>query len=139
MQRFEVSPPASKMPKSSPFSQWCKKFGPKKLSLDSIIEYLEKTKEEYWYTDYCRSQCGTKNCLLGHLFEYGGGERGQGSNFVDFFEEQYATSYMFFPVNDGKNPLYQQKTPKQRILAYLRDLRDGKQKKTYELLASYEK
>lgn len=51
----------------------------------------------------------------------------------------WATTFMIYPVNDGENPKYTQETPKQRCLAYLKDLRDGKEKNTRQLMAEYEK
>lgn len=42
---------------------------------------------------------------------------------------------MVYYVNDGKNKNYQQATPKQRCVAYLKDLQSGKAKTTYQLMA----
>lgn len=65
--------------------------------------------------------------MFGHLFDIGG------SKLMDEFEE-IATTYMVYPVNDKLHPEYQQDTPKQRCIAYLKDLSDGKQKTTYDLM-----
>ena len=53
---------------------------------------------------------------------------------LDFFEERWATMSMIFPVNDGQHEKYQQPTAKERCLAYLADLRDGKAKCTADYL-----
>lgn len=106
------------------------------LDINNIISYMEKTDEDSWYMKVCRTK-GGENCLFGHLFDYGGGDNGKGSFICDWFEEMYATVYMFFSINDGEHPDYPQKTPKQRIVAYLKDLRDGKQQTTQQLMDEY--
>lgn len=95
--------------------------GTNPFDLPKIIEYLEATPENSWCTDVVKTRDG-KNCLLGHLFDYGG------NHVMDAFEETVATTYMFYPVNDGTHPDYPQPTPKQRILQYLKDIISGKQK-----------
>ncbi len=96
------------------------------FSLDTIIEYLDKTTEESWCTDVVKTKDG-RNCLFGHLFDLGG------SDLFNWFEN-IATTYMVYPVNDGEHENYQQPTPKQRCIAYLKDLRIGKEKTTYQLM-----
>lgn len=126
---------ATTPPAAETFQAWRERMGDK-ITLDGIIAYLEMTRDDEWNMQYCRSKCGTKNCLMGHLFNLGGGDNGDGSALCSFFEEQYATSFMFYPINDGEDPRYPQTTPKQRILAYLCDLRDGKEKTTADLLSA---
>ena len=99
---------------------------PAVFSLDVIIPYMENTTEESWCENVVKTKDG-KNCLFGHLFDLGGGE------LFDWFEN-IATTYMVYPVNDGKNENYQQPTPKQRCVAYLKDLQSGKAKTTYQLM-----
>lgn len=103
---------------------------PAVFSLDAIILYMENTSEESWCTDVVKTKDG-KNCLFGHLFDLGG---------VKLFNwfENIATTYMVYPVNDGENPNYQQPTPKQRCIAYLKDLQSGKAKTTYQLMDEYD-
>lgn len=103
----------------------------KLMDLDAIIPYLEKTTEESWCIDVCRTKEG-RNCMLGHLHEYGGGDEGFGSDVCELFEEMYATTYMFFPVNDGQHPDYQQDTPKERCIAYLKAIQSGDEMTTYQ-------
>ena len=102
-------------------------------TLDQIIAYMEGTSEESWCTDVVKTKDGS-NCFYGHLFDFGEGDEG-GSRLMDLFEETYATVFMLYPVNDGQDPKYPQATAKQRVLAYLCDLRDGKSKTTQELMA----
>jgi hypothetical protein len=99
--------------------------------LDDIIEYLEKTEESSWCTDVVKTK-GGKNCLFGHIFDFGGGKM------MDLFESVVATTYMIYPVNDGEHPNYKQDTPKARCLAYLKDIREGKAKSTIRLFQEYD-
>ena len=103
------------------------------LNLDNIIKYLEGTKPEDWCLDVVRTKDNAQNCLLGHLHNYGGGDQGKGGFICAMFEEFYATTYMFYPVNDGEHSGYPQATAKDRVIAYLTDIKDGKQLSTGQL------
>lgn len=117
------------------------------FKLEDLITYLETTSEESWLMGKCRSKDQTQHCLVSHIYNFAGGDEvaevfttrnGQsfnitkGSNGIDFFEERWATSYMFYPVNDGTNPNYPQATPKERCITYLKNLKDGKEKSTLD-------
>src|SRR5690242_21599062 len=103
-------------------------------TLERIVEYMENTPEDSWCTEVVRTKDG-KNCFYGHLFDMGGGDtEGGGGSLWDYFEEAYATTFMLYPVNDGRHPDYPQATPKQRCIAYLRDLISGKKETTAQLL-----
>lgn len=112
-----------------------------KLSdLSPFINYLEQTKESEWLCDTVRNKGNTKNCVMGHLVNwfYGEGYEGNISSAWDWFEEMWATTYMIYPVNDGKSPewmnfTYDQGTPKQRVIAYLKNLWLGLEKPTWQL------
>lgn len=86
----------------------------------TIVEYLERTNEDSWCVDVVKTTDG-RNCLYGHLFDLGG------NAMFDTFE-YLATTFMVYPVNDGLNKDYQQKTAKDRCVAYVKDLLSGKQK-----------
>jgi len=101
------------------------------FSLENIISYMERTDADKWAINVVRT--GEKNCFFGHLFNFAG------SLLWDLFEESYATTFMIYPVNDGKNPLYQQPTAKERVIAYLKDLRDGKAQTTQDIFDEYDK
>ncbi len=96
------------------------------FTLEEILYYLENTTEESWCTGVVKTKDGG-NCFFGHLFDLGG-------NLLFNAFENIATTYMVYPVNDGENSKYQQPTPKQRCIAYLKDLISGKEKTTYELM-----
>lgn len=109
----------------------------KGFELQDLIDYIESTKEENWIVDRVRDK-DNNGCVMSHIFDFGGGDNGGGDAW-DFFEGMWATTYMIYPVNDGEHPQYKQSTPKQRCIAYLKDLRDGKQKNTRQLMDEYEK
>ena len=90
--------------------------------LQDVINYLTFTKDEDWCVDVVRSKDQKKNCFLGHLFDFGG------NLICDIFENGICNEYMYFEINDGTHPNYPQETPKLRVIAYLEDLKDGKEK-----------
>ena len=102
----------------------------KRLSedLQSFIDYCESTKPEEWYLHKVRNKGNTKNCLYGHLVNwyYGKDFEGNISPIWDAFEEVGSTYYVY-PINDGTNPNYPQKTARDRCIAYLKNVRDGKE------------
>ena len=106
------------------------------FEIQELIDFLETTPENSWRCDTVRSNDGKTNCVMGHVYAFGAGgyDKDGGSAAWNFFEAVWATTFMVYPVNDGKNPKYQQATPKQRCLAYLKDLRDGKEKSTRQLM-----
>ena len=108
-------------------------------NLNPFIKYLEDTKEEEWAVDVVRTKNGA-NCMFGHLVNwfYGKDYKDNIMPIWDAFESMWATSYMVYPVNDGQAPKwmnekYEQKTPKGRVVAYLKNLRDKKEKNTDDL------
>lgn len=106
----------------------------KKL-INNFLKYLEKTQDSEWLTEKCADTPELKKCcVMGHLFKFGGGnkDKKKGNQIWDDFEYYFATTYMIFPVNDGKHKNYQQATPKQRCIAYLKDLRDGIEETSFE-------
>lgn len=107
------------------------------LKIDSLIEYLEETKEEDWCEDVVMTKDG-KCCLLGHVHNYGTKKFRNGPKTYEMFEQLYATEFMVFPVNDGKNSRYPEATPKQRCVTYVKNLRDGSEKTTLDHMREYD-
>lgn len=105
----------------------------------NLLEYLKRTEEENWCTDVVKTSTG-QSCLIGHVFDWAGGDSDikRANQAMDLFEIIFATSYMFYPVNDGKDKRYPQPTPKQRCVAYFEDLLSGKEKTSYQLMQEYE-
>ena len=100
------------------------------MNIENLIKYLETTKPENWIVDKVRTADG-KGCVMSHIFDWGGGDNG-GSEAWDWFEDRWATTYMIYPVNDKQHPKYQQPEAKGRCIAYLKDLKDGKEKNTQD-------
>lgn len=92
--------------------------------LDQFIQYLQETREDQWAIDVVRTEGGKKNCLFGHLVNwvYGPDYEGSVSMAWDLFEEMWSSEWEVYPINDGKDPRYQQPTPKQRCMAFMKDL-----------------
>lgn len=95
--------------------------------LNGFIEYLESTKSSEWYLHKVRNKTNTRNCLYGHLINwyYGKDYDGDISPMWDAFEEM-SSSYYVYPINDGKNPEYPQKTARERCIALMKDYDNGK-------------
>jgi len=108
--------------------------------LSGFIKYCEKTGKDEWCVDVVSTKdenksCPTySHCLFGHLCDYAGDDLKLREIYWDHFENYYATTYMVYPVNDGEHPNYQQSTPKQRCLAYLKDHLAGKAKTTHDVM-----
>lgn len=99
--------------------------------IDEIIEYIKKTDEKEWCVNVVRK--GYSNCFFWHLHKMCKDDEEASFNW-DMFEEQWATTYMIYPVNDWEHSKYQQATPKQRVLAYLKALKNWEEKTTYDLM-----
>lgn len=104
------------------------------FGIDEIIDYMSKTDESEWCTNVVRSE--NKNCFFWHLHKMCKDDDEATFNW-DMFEEQWATTYMIYPVNDGENPKYQQSTPKQRVISYLKDLKSWNTKTSNQLMKEY--
>lgn len=96
-------------------------------TLDYFIEKFEAIPEDEWCTQLYvneNNQC----CALGHCgvtFEKGSVE-GITLNTLSIkaLNSPNTGNYMsIINVNDGEHPKYQQDTPKQRVLAFLKDLK----------------
>jgi len=101
---------------------------PSKFTVGHFITKFEAIPEEKWATgDYVNYVDPTCRCALGHC-----GWGSDTSNFVTTAEGDTLNKilprtrnlFAAAAINDGKNPLYQQSTPKQRILAALRDVQE---------------
>lgn len=105
-------------------------YMPKIYSIEEIISYMENTTEDSWCEKVVRTQ-NWKNCFFWHLFAMCKSEAEANYNW-NLFEDWYATTYMMYPVNDWEDIRYQQPTQKQRVIQYLKDLRDGKVPRTWD-------
>jgi hypothetical protein len=105
---------------------------PTREKLREVIAHLESTHDDQWCMGRVRTADQKQNCLMGHVFAMGKDDK-QGNSWLNWFEG-IATSYMYFPVNDGKDARYPQATPRLRCIAYLKDILEGKEKSTYEMM-----
>lgn len=112
-----------------------------KFLLSRFIKYLEKTTDDQWQLEKVGEPEMKKWCVMGHLFIWAAGEKKdekRANRIYSYFEEVIATTFMTYPVNDGTNPKYQQTTPKERCIAYLKDLKEGKEKTTLDHFRDYD-
>lgn len=97
--------------------------------LSDVIAYLDSTDPESWWPGPTyRSPDGTRHCALSHI------EVQYGMPVMEWFESRWSTSYMIGSVNDGNDKGYQQESPKERCMAYLRALADGSELSTEEVM-----
>ncbi|RAN77982.1 hypothetical protein B5P43_18295 [Bacillus sp. SRB_336] len=103
-------------------------------TLQPFIQYLLDTDESEWRVDTVRNADNTENCLFGHLvnFIYGKDYKDSISRAWDFFEEAWSSTYEVYDINDGKDKRYQQPTPRQRCIAFMKDLSLGLQPPTWQ-------
>ena len=79
-----------------------------------FIAKFEGIPEERWCTNVFRSH-GGRRCALGHCQESRTGRTDESIALANLLTDTAE-------INDGKDPRYQQPTPKQRVLAALKDL-----------------
>lgn len=89
-------------------------------TLEYFIDKFEKIPEENWhvenYFDYDHPE---KRCALGHCGMISQVATAEGAALIDL---TYKNGFSrISSINDGKDTIYTQPTPKQRVLAYLRD------------------
>ena len=90
--------------------------------VDYFITKFEAIPEELWMIEYfeeVQKDGRITRCALGHC----------GASDANYSEEaktlNLLLNYLVAGINDGANDRYQQPTPKQRILAALRDVKAG--------------
>ncbi|PZU04707.1 MAG: hypothetical protein DI630_00910 [Gordonia sp. (in: high G+C Gram-positive bacteria)] len=89
--------------------------------LDRVEQVIRDTAPESWWEGPTfRSPCGTKHCVLSHVADK------LGMDAMEEFEGMWSTSYVIgAEVNDKPSDRYPQAHPKDRVLAYLANLRSG--------------
>ena len=117
-------------------AQWREDYDRK---LGQVIAHLERTTDDDWCEGVVRRDTGgEKNCIFGHIFAMGDDVKSS-NRWWNWFEDNVASTYMAYPVNDGEDPRYPQKTARSRCLAYLRDILDGKEMNVLQVIEEYEK
>ena len=94
------------------------------FTVDYFIAKFEAIPEEEWCEGEYVSSDGRK-CALGHCGHSPFGLTFEREALINLFKKSglYASD-----INDGKHSKYQQPTPKQRILAALRDIKERQSK-----------
>lgn len=109
--------------------------------LQPFIQYLLDTEETEWQVETVRNAGNTKNCLFGHLvnFIYGKEHEGSVGAAWDLFEAKWSTTFEVYDVKDGKDDRYQQSTPRQRCIAFTKDLCLAQATPTWQAMENYSK
>lgn len=106
--------------------------------LDTVIALIDATdRDAWWEGPTFRSPCQTKHCVLSHVAEQ------LGMAAMDRFQNEWSTSYVIgVQINDKPSEQYPQAHPKDRVAAYLQNLRNGSEKdvqvSTYETFMHHE-
>lgn len=89
--------------------------------LDQVEAVLVATdRDSWWEGPTFRSPCQTKHCALSHVADQ------LGMEVMEMFESAWSTSYVIGAmVNDKPSSRYPQQHPKDRVLAFLVNLRSG--------------
>ncbi len=89
-------------------------------TLEDYIAFFRAIPEERWICD--NFEHAGRCCAYGHLGNRWDVASEAGLRLRDLCKQPVDC------INDGDDPNYQQPTPKQRVLAYLCDVRDGRAK-----------
>lgn len=112
-----------------------------KSFLNDFIPYLEATEEESWIDVVFANADTSKRCVIWHLIGFTGcdyPENKFGSNNLDWYDANVCfIQRAGCEVNDGNHPDYSQPTPKQRSIAYLKNLLSGKELTPMQLLDEF--
>jgi len=108
-----------------------------KRFLMDFIPYLESKPESEWIDSIFTNTDTSKRCVIYHFLGFVGQDNPHSNcgNNLDWYEScicpiQKAGCF----VNDGNDPDYQQASPKQRSIAFLENLLEGKELTTMQAL-----
>ena len=108
----------------------------KKFLLD-FIPYLESKPEDQWLGVVFANSDTSKRCVIYHFLGFVGQDNPHSRNGdnLDWYEHSICPIMRAgHQINDGNDPDYQQKTPKQRSITFLKNLLDGKEFTTIQAL-----
>ena len=95
---------------------------PEQYTIDWFIDFYSKIPEEKWTTGFYVRNIGTKEisfCALGHL-GIGNSSNKNRKKAARFLSDLFAANHLSVSgINDGLVCVFQQPTPRQRILAAL--------------------
>ena len=108
-----------------------------KKFLNDFIPYLESTPESSWIDIIFANTDTSKRCVIWHFIGFVGQDNpdAKSSSNLDWYEANVCFIQLAgCEVNDANHPDYQQATPKQRSISYLKNLLAGKELTPTELL-----
>lgn len=89
-------------------------------TVDYFIKKFNKTHHSQWCTNILHNAKRTKFCVVGHC-----GESIDNFGTTESYSIMAVLGNKATDINDGRIDKYQQKTPRSRILAALRDVKKG--------------
>ena len=112
----------------------------KKFLID-FITYLEATNEDSWIDVIFANKDTSKRCVIFHFLGFVGCDKPDsefGSKNLDWYDSHVCfIQQAGCMVNDGNHSDYQQPTPKQRSISYLKNLLAGKELTPIEMLDNF--
>lgn len=111
-----------------------------KAFLRDFIPYLESKREDEWIDIIFANKDTSKRCVIYHFLGFVGQDYPEAncSNNLDWYEANVCfIQRAGCEVNDRNHPDYQQATPKQRSIAYLKNLLAGKELTPMEMLDEF--
>lgn len=112
-----------------------------KRFLEDFIPYLEATTEESWIDIVFANADTSKRCVIWHFIGFVGSdylESKIASSNLDWYEANVCfIQRAGCEVNDGNHSDYQHPTPKQRSIAYLKNLLAGKELTPMQMLDKF--
>lgn len=111
--------------------------GDYKKFLAEFIPYLESKPEDQWIDVIFANADTSKRCVIYHFLGFVGQDHpnSKNGNNLDWYEASVCFIQLAgCEVNDANHPDYQQATPKQRSISYLKNLLAGKELTPTELL-----
>lgn len=91
--------------------------------VDFFIKKFSAIAEVFWFVGDYQNEDGTKFCAAGHCGGYQGMPSDSEAQFLCNLIAAELYPYSIGGINDGKCMAYPQPTPKQRVLAALRDIK----------------
>lgn len=90
-------------------------------TVNDFINFFEPIPEDKWCIYQLENNAGQR-CAMGHVL--GGGLHLLNDESRKLTHRLFKISNNIININNGSDPLYQQETPKQRVLTALYDIRD---------------
>lgn len=111
-----------------------------KRFLTEFIPYLESKPDEEWIDVIFANSDLSKRCVIFHFLGFVGQDNPDTKtwNNLDWYEANVCfIQRAGCEVNDGNHPDYQQPTPKERSITYLKNLLEGKELTPLQMMDEY--